>query len=547
MPDGIAVCIHDFGVVHHAGHAIGVRNIFGGVEVIHRAVQRGIAVSLSAGKGCVVGGAAAHIPHGIKVNLGDADFAQGAVIFHNAVCGRNGIVVLIGGFAAVVGIVGAAGVLGGVVDGYSSFHTCTGDKFGTAFVSSGNVGIIVSVVQPDYRIVAVLGDFDIVTALAQRSVGDAGMIDVCPIAKIACGRFAFHDDKLARITLCVVEGVAHGIRGCISRTVDDRISAIALALHTVGVVTTGCKKLITYTVPLINFITGVGSNRVAGFAVVFSDIDLQAPFCVAHQVLVVGVCGYGQGLVAAVAAPILFKAIGYRDFFVSELQAAQLGFGAVDCCVHGILCFCLQFRNGGIAGAVGGFVGSLLRSIRSDTTVACAGGLSHRVVQAPACGCITAVLLVVVIGGVTAGGYGLFACRADRPAAAVNAAGLGDGFDLNGRAVHFFLRFQLNLICADSIGKIKTAAGGLGRCLPAGIVFLHNRFRLRFLLPNLRTDQGNGLPPCATGIVDVGVVAAGGGISFHAVQQLVSRGEINFCGSAFGEVFDDIHLYIVIN
>lgn len=72
-------------VVHHAGHAIGVRNIFGGVEVVHRAVQRGIAVSLPAGKGCAVGGAAAHIPHGIKVNLGDADFAQGAVIFHNAV------------------------------------------------------------------------------------------------------------------------------------------------------------------------------------------------------------------------------------------------------------------------------------------------------------------------------------------------------------------------------------------------------------------------------------------------------------------------------
>ena len=85
MPDGIAVCIHNFGVVHHAGHAIGVRNIFGGVKVVHRAVQRGIAVSLTAGKGCVVGGAAAYIPHGIKVNLGDADFAQGAVIFHNAV------------------------------------------------------------------------------------------------------------------------------------------------------------------------------------------------------------------------------------------------------------------------------------------------------------------------------------------------------------------------------------------------------------------------------------------------------------------------------
>ena len=167
--------------------------------------------------------------------------------------------------------------------------------------------------------------------------------------------------------------------------------------------------------------------------------------------------------------------------------------------------------------------------------------------QAPACGFVAAVLLVVVIGGMPAGGYGLFACRADRPAAAVNAAGFGDGLDLDGRAVHLFLRFQLDLIRADSIGKIKTSAGGLGRCLPAGVVFLHNRFRLRFLLTDLRSDQGNGLPPCATGIVDVGVVPTGGGVGFHTVRQLIGRGKINFRRGAFGKVFDNIHLYIVIN
>ena len=116
MPDGIAVCIHDFGVVHYAGHAIGVRNIFGGVKVVHRAVQRGIAVGLPAGKGCAVGGAAAHIPHGIKVNLGDADFAQGAVIFHNAVCGRDCVAVLIGRLAAIVGVISAGRIFGGVIN-----------------------------------------------------------------------------------------------------------------------------------------------------------------------------------------------------------------------------------------------------------------------------------------------------------------------------------------------------------------------------------------------------------------------------------------------
>ena len=167
--------------------------------------------------------------------------------------------------------------------------------------------------------------------------------------------------------------------------------------------------------------------------------------------------------------------------------------------------------------------------------------------QAPACTGIAAVILVVVIGSVPAGSYGLFACRADAPAASVNAAGFGDGLDLDGRAIHFFLRFQLDLICADSIGKIKTAAGGLGRCLPAGVVFLHNRFRLRFLLTDFRSNQRHGLPTCAAGVVDIGVVSAGGCVGFHAVQQLIGRGKINFCGGAFGEAFDDIHLYIVIN
>ena len=167
--------------------------------------------------------------------------------------------------------------------------------------------------------------------------------------------------------------------------------------------------------------------------------------------------------------------------------------------------------------------------------------------QAPACGCAAAVLLVVVIGGVTAGGYSLLSGRANRPAAALDAAGFAHGFYFNRCTVHFFQRGSLNLVGAHTVGKIKTAACGLGRCLPAGVVFLHNRFRLGFLLPNLRTDQGNGLPTCTTGIVDVGVVPAGGGVGFHTVQQLIGRGKIDFRGGAFGKVLNDIHLHIVIN
>ena len=113
------------------------------------------------------------------------------------------------------------------------------------------------------------------------------MIDVCPIAKIACGRFAFHNDKLARITLGIVESMPHGICGRIGRTVDDRISAIALALHTVSVVTAGGLVFACYSIPLENLILRVGSNLIAGFAVGFLDVDLQGPFIVFHQIGIV--------------------------------------------------------------------------------------------------------------------------------------------------------------------------------------------------------------------------------------------------------------------
>ena len=167
--------------------------------------------------------------------------------------------------------------------------------------------------------------------------------------------------------------------------------------------------------------------------------------------------------------------------------------------------------------------------------------------QAPACTGIAAIILVIVIGGMPASGHSLLSGRAYAPTAAVNAARFGHGFNFNRCTVHFFQRGSLNFVGARTVGKIKTAAGGLGRCLPAGVVFLHNRFRLRFFLTDLRTDQGNGLPSCATGIIDVGVVTAGGGVGFHAVQQLIGRGKINFRRGAFGKVFDDIHLHIVIN
>ena len=135
MPDGIAVCIHDFGVVHYAGHAIGVRNIFGGVKVVHRAVQRGVAVIFN-------------VLCSVQVNLGNADFAQGTVVFHNAVRGGGGVAVLVGRFAAVVGVVVAVRVLVHIGNRDSGFHAATGNQLGAALVGCQDVGIVVGIVQP---------------------------------------------------------------------------------------------------------------------------------------------------------------------------------------------------------------------------------------------------------------------------------------------------------------------------------------------------------------------------------------------------------------
>ena len=152
------------------------------------------------------------------------------------------------------------------------------------------------------------------------------MVDVRPVTKIPGRGFGFHKDKLALIALRIIQRVAHRVIDGIRGAVDDCIAAVALALYAVGVVAACGKKLITYAVPLINFITGISGNRVAGFAVGFLEVDLQTPLVIFHNIVVVGVCGHGDCLLAAIAAPVLAESIRYRDFFIAELDAAQLRF-----------------------------------------------------------------------------------------------------------------------------------------------------------------------------------------------------------------------------
>ena len=103
VPKGGAVCIHDFGIVHNSGHTVRVGDVLGCVEVVHSSVQRGVSVILN-------------ILCSVQVHLVNANLTQGTVIFHNAVCGGGGIAVLVGSFAAVVGVVSASRIFGGAIN-----------------------------------------------------------------------------------------------------------------------------------------------------------------------------------------------------------------------------------------------------------------------------------------------------------------------------------------------------------------------------------------------------------------------------------------------
>ena len=265
VPDGIAIVIYDFGIIHNAGHTIRVGNILGGVQVVHCAVQQGIAVSRIV----------SNITLCIQINLGNADFAQRAVILHDAVRSRGGVAVLIGSLAAGIGGIAPGGILGGVIDGDCGFYAAAGHQLCAALIASGNVGIVVTIAQPQDRIVVVSGNFHIVGALAQRRARRAGVVNVSPIAEIPRGGLRLHKDEPALIALRVVQCMAHRVICGVGGVVDDGIGAVTLALNAVGVVPTRGLVFAGHDVPLVHFIPGIACNLVAGLTVRLFDVDLQ--------------------------------------------------------------------------------------------------------------------------------------------------------------------------------------------------------------------------------------------------------------------------------
>ena len=135
MPDGLTVDIRDFAVVHNAGHAVRVRDILGGVQIVHSTFQRSISVS-----------ARSQIPRGVQVHFCQQNIAEDTVILHLVGVGMHGVGIFIVGNAG--GVCGVGLVCIAAAKGDSN-DALAGVDEGTAAVGRGNVGVIIRVAQPN--------------------------------------------------------------------------------------------------------------------------------------------------------------------------------------------------------------------------------------------------------------------------------------------------------------------------------------------------------------------------------------------------------------
>lgn len=169
----------------------------------------------------------------------------------------------------------------------------------------------------------------------------------------------------------------------------------------------------------------------------------------------------------------------------------------------------------------------------------------------PSGGGVTAVVLVIVVLRVAAGGHRLRTGRGHCPGAAVDvAAGLA-GRDRNGGPVYLFGSFKLDFIGIDRERQIKAAGSGLRRCAPLGRVIICiggvGDFLVNVLVRNQTTIQhGQALPVVTCGRqINVGVVEAARA-KIRRCNQIVCGLHIQLRGCTFGVVLNNPQLCIVI-
>ena len=135
MPDGVAAGIGDLGVIDNAGNAVRMKNVLGGIQVVHGTFKRAVTVA-----------ACGQIPGGIKVCFGESDAAESAVVLHGVDIGVHGVGILVAGNTCRIGGIGLIRI---ATAKCNCDDALAGVDERTTAVGRGNVGVIVRVAQPN--------------------------------------------------------------------------------------------------------------------------------------------------------------------------------------------------------------------------------------------------------------------------------------------------------------------------------------------------------------------------------------------------------------
>ena len=135
MPNGRAVGIGDFGVIHHTRNTVRVFNRVSGVQIVHSTFQRSISVA-----------ARSQIPRSVQIHFCQQNIAEDTVVLHLVGIGVHGVGIFVVGDSGGVCGVGLICIAAAKCDGD---HTLAGVDKGAAAVGRADVSVIIRVAQPN--------------------------------------------------------------------------------------------------------------------------------------------------------------------------------------------------------------------------------------------------------------------------------------------------------------------------------------------------------------------------------------------------------------
>ena len=378
VPDGVAIGIQNFRIIHCAGDAIRVYDGIRCIQVVDGSLQ-----------GCITVAARSQIPRCIQIDFGQQNTAENAVVLHFVAISVHRVGFFIVGNASRVSLIS---LICCAVAKPNRDDGLTGVDQGAAVVGGGNVGIVVCIAEPKSLTVQRLGDFKGIGTLAQNGSCRTGVRHIRPVAIVATGCTALHNHKTALVALGIVD-VIRTIG--VTAVVDDFVGTVRLPLHRILVIAASRNVALKHGIPFINLKLCVTLDTLLGLAVDFVDGNFDRPLIIFHEIIVAAVGGHGNGLAAAKVAAKSIKAVGHRHLVVGEFQVVKVVMGsrkcsldfAIDLTFTGTLCSGLRGRSL--------YIGILLTV--GGNAAALGGRLADAEMHRPCYGPIAAVQVVIVI------------------------------------------------------------------------------------------------------------------------------------------------------